>query len=199
MLNSTCGGDKQQQHGVVDHVTRLFARQNLNEVRIPLEKANALPPEERSYAFHDLHGVADHVQEDPETISRLLSEMDHQIASVPEHDAYTTAFSHSPEYVQGLRLRFLRKTDYKPLEAAESLALHFDLRQRFFGTDQLYRELTENDLKEEDIPYFKTGGVRLLQRRDRSGRAILVTFAGQSNYTPIDTLVSTFWKRPPLN
>eukprot|EP00934_Nitzschia_sp_Nitz4_P002970 Nitzschia sp. Nitz4//scaffold282_size24342//13522//15114//NITZ4_008355-RA/size24342-augustus-gene-0.16-mRNA-1//-1//CDS//3329545629//2960//frame0 len=170
----------------------LFARQNLSEVSIPLERTNDVPAGERSFAFDDLHGVATFQAESPRENALKLVEMDRilsNLSTVYDREAFDFAVSKQPEYVDGVRLRFLRKMDHNPSAAAERMMLTFQLRKEYFGWAQTTRDLTIQDLKEEDMPFLRRGMIQLLPERDRSGRAILVAFAGHSGQTPIDTLV----------
>lgn len=162
-----------------------------NPVQIPLERANELAPEERLRGLDDLHGVSTATPECPERILSQLDELEMEMIHLREpKGAYEQAKAMDFDYVQSLRLPFLRVASFDVAEAARRLAYHFECRQKYFGSDKLVGDLTYADLSPEDLSYYNTGFAQLLPDCDRSGRAIIVVFGRQSCVTPIETLVS---------
>jgi hypothetical protein len=81
-------------------------------------KPNKLSIEERSSALHGLHGVADPMEETPDMINAKIRELTDALHSpIPglgteDSMAYRKALELSPEYVEGLKVRFVRSTRY---------------------------------------------------------------------------------------
>lgn len=182
-FNMGCNGDKR--------VTSIpFALENGNHLRIPLERTNELAPEERIEGLNDLHGVSTTADETPEKIHVALEELEMGLSRLSDpKDAYERAKLMDMQYVQGLRIRFLRAAAFDVVEAAKRFAYHFECRQKYFGTQKLVGNLTFADLKPEEVPYFNTGLAQLLPEKDRSGRAIIVTNGRQYSTTPVDTII----------
>lgn len=163
-------------------------------VRIPLERVNELAPEERMGGFYDLHGVSTIPSESSETLQSLLQELDEAILGLTDEskDDYERAKALDLDYVQGLRIRFLRAASFNPVEAARNMLHHFKVRQQYFGEKCLVGNLTFASFKSEDLPFFSSGFAQLLSERDRSGRAIIAVYGRQYCVTPIETIVSGF-------
>eukprot|EP00934_Nitzschia_sp_Nitz4_P000806 Nitzschia sp. Nitz4//scaffold421_size8708//1956//3476//NITZ4_009119-RA/size8708-augustus-gene-0.2-mRNA-1//1//CDS//3329551565//806//frame0 len=166
------------------------ALEQTDRVLIPLERTNALDPQERNQGLDDLHGVSDSTKESPELMLRLLNEFDREMCVQQEStDAYKQALRMDETYVRSLRIRYLRVADLDAREATARMARHFEFRKKYFGADKLVGDLSLNDLPLEDIHYHKMGFAQVLSERDRSGRAILATCGKVSCEVPIETLV----------
>jgi len=154
-----------------NQLTRMFAQQNLHD--IPGQKMNQLTAQERSEAFYDLHGVsAPTVEETPELVAEKLDEIDLEMFLVDEHSAYNLALEMNSEYVQGLRLRFLRAENFNAARAARRMALNFELRLEYFGRETLGRDVLLSDFSEFDRSIMETGVIQICTGRDRVGRAV---------------------------
>ena len=104
----------------MDHVTRLFAQQNLHNV--PVERLNSIPADDRSVAFQDLHGASEPVVETPGMIAAKLKALDEYFASSSEGKSL---WAYRSEYVQRLRLRFLRASGFDVQATIERMRKYF--------------------------------------------------------------------------
>ena len=73
--------------------------------------------DERKQALHDLHGIAEIPQEDPEMVARALGALEEDIKNISEKAAYETALAMSPDYVRDpkFRLKFLKADNFDHL------------------------------------------------------------------------------------
>jgi len=76
-----------------------------------------------------------------------------------------------------LRLRFLRADRFDAPLAAVRFTKFFDKKLHLFGPDLLVREITQDDLNEEDMEALYGGMALDLPFRDRAGRLILFQLA----------------------
>jgi hypothetical protein len=129
---------------------------------------------ERESVFHDLHGVAEPIDEEPELIAKSLAELDVEIANTPNREAYEQAKRIDPQYVHNLefRLMFLRADRFDVKRTASRLVRHFATKLEMFGPESLAREIRYEDLNEGAVKSLKAGNLQLLPLRDRTGRAI---------------------------
>lgn len=173
---------------MIQNVSRLFARQNLHD--IPTQRLNDLSADERSKAMYDVHGVSGSLEETPDLLQERLHQMEETLSQMPQTDAYRLALEQNVEYVESLRLRFLRSENLVPDLAAKRIIKHFEAKQRLFGKASLGKELEFSDLSPEEQENFRLGYLQLLPSRDRRGRAIILIHGPtQLNY-PMEGTVS---------
>jgi hypothetical protein len=170
-----------------------------SNVDVLSSKLNKLSIEERSNALHDLHGVADQMEETPEMISAKIQEMTEALHAyslpdlqVEDSLAYRKALELSPEHVEGLKVRFLRAMRYNGQGAAAKMIRFFSRKIELFGEETLVRDLKFKDLNEEEQEALRNGLIQLLPQRDRAGRAIIFG-SGEVNamYPNTKSVVST--------
>ena len=161
-----------------------------------IQKLNQLSLEERNQALHDLHGVPKEIEETPEMIVQKLDEFSRCISEVKHlSESLVLAMDQSPRYVFSLRLAFLRAERFCVPRAVNRMSNHFESRGRLFGRESLFRPLRLDDLSSKDREYFEQGGVQILPRRDRSGRAIFFAIGRITSCYPAETTVSACRKR----
>jgi hypothetical protein len=133
-----------------------------------------LSMEERDEVLRDIHGVADHVDESPEFIARNLLELEHALEKIRRKDAFNLAKSISSEYVNNekFRLAFLRAGLFDVEKAADRMVRHFETKLDLFGPEVLARDITMDDLDEDDMICLRSRVTHVLPVRDSSGRAI---------------------------
>jgi hypothetical protein len=143
-------------------------------------KLNRMSLEERSNGLHDLHGVADIEEETTEMLRAKLNEMNQALAAAASHAsssrdvrAYQKAIAMRPEYVWRLKLPCLRAERYNSQEAARRLLRFFDRKLELFGEARLVRDITRDELNEDENDALEQGLFQVLPDRDRAGRAIL--------------------------
>eukprot|EP00339_Tiarina_fusa_P010040 CAMPEP_0117023476 /NCGR_PEP_ID=MMETSP0472-20121206/17520_1 /TAXON_ID=693140 ORGANISM="Tiarina fusus, Strain LIS" /NCGR_SAMPLE_ID=MMETSP0472 /ASSEMBLY_ACC=CAM_ASM_000603 /LENGTH=473 /DNA_ID=CAMNT_0004729611 /DNA_START=44 /DNA_END=1465 /DNA_ORIENTATION=+ len=139
--------------------------------------------EERSNALYDLHGVSDKQPETAEMIESHTEQMRSILSTISSQGgedslAYRKAKSANANYVDGLKLRFLRADGYNSREAAFRMLRFFERKSYLFGEDKLGREIELHDLSEEEVQALKEGLVQISPVRDQAGRAIIF-FHGQ--------------------
>ena len=103
------------------------------------------------------------------------------IFPLPDADtkAFRKALQSSSQYVDSLKISFLRAFDYKVEEAAIRLIAFFRQKMMLFGQDCLVDDITQEDLNEGAMAATRKGLVQILQR-DRSGRPVIYV-SGQVN------------------
>lgn len=149
-----------------------------------------MPHEERKKVLDDVHGVGELEVEDPDWIAGCLAELDAHLQAIKHETIYAVAEAMSRSYVssQSFRLMFLRADRYNPKDAAERLVRFLELKKKLFGVEKLCKDITMEDLDENDIDTLKTGCVQVSPLTDMSGRRIficlkkLAEFKAQENY-----------------
>jgi hypothetical protein len=159
-------------------------------------KLNDMSIEERSHGLDDLHGIPGLVRETPEMLKEKSQEMRHDLISAistrggEESLPYRSAVEMSPEYVNGLKICFLRAENYHSKLAANRMISFFDQKMRLFGKDKLVREIRLDDLGEDAREALQKGLIQALSLRDRAGRIILLAYGAVSSRYEIKSCVS---------
>jgi hypothetical protein len=160
-------------------------------------KLSNMSIEERSDGLNDLHGIADIRNETPEVLNQKSHEMSRAlltaIASLSVEDslAYREAVTMSPEYVDGLKIRFLRaEHGYDSQNAAHRMIKFFDHKKGLFGKDKLVQDITLQDLGAEATDALRRGLFQVLHQRDRAGRPIFYCQALVNMLFPMKACVS---------
>jgi hypothetical protein len=166
---------------------------------------NQLSMKEREDVIHDIHGVADIVQETPQLLQQSLEEMQQALdqmtsdssQQIPKHKkacaAYLLAKEQNHDYLQNPKLlvSFLRSESFDPQKAATRL-LHFVTEKLIlFGPEKVGRDILLSDLDSQDLKALESGFFQLLPARDRAGRAILCGIPALRNYQVTENLVRT--------
>ena len=149
---------------------RLFAKQNQHPTSS--KRLREISSHERVKAFDDVHGVPAVGDEPEDFVSKKLEELDIEMLLMDDGEQHRIALSQNEEYVQGLRIAFLRAEDFDVRRAANRMAHHFVTKQRLFGTEKLGKDLCMGDLNPKDHHILKTGYLQFIPRADRAGRAI---------------------------
>jgi hypothetical protein len=159
------------------------------------EELNKLTMKERDAVLHDLHGVADIVDEKPGFVSDRLSLLDAELSNIPNNSAYNQALEMSPDYVmdRSFRIMFLRADGFKPEPAARRMASFFVQKGKLFGHDKLTKKICLADLDEDAIDCLNTGYLQLLPARDRAGRAVCMGISKLRRYRTEMSMVSYYF------
>ncbi|KAL3937252.1 MAG: hypothetical protein SGBAC_007605 [Bacillariaceae sp.] len=130
--------------------------------------------------YSDIHGTSVDIEESSQLISTALRQMEENVSSIIEKQAYDLAKSVDPKYVESpqLRLIFLRGTGFKPKPAAEKLVRFFEIKREFFGSRKLVKDIRQSDLEERDIEYLYSGHIQWLPLKDSSGRLVTIMYPG---------------------
>jgi hypothetical protein len=169
-------------------------------VQILSSQLNELTIEERSSALHDIHGVSDEkLDETPNMIQDKVQQMTLALnLSISNQRAdnvwaYRKAMELSREYVEGLKIGFLRVMHYDSKEAAARMIRFFSRKMDLFGEETLVCDIEFKDLTEYEQEALRKGLVQLLPIRNRAGRPV-VFINGKVNalYPVTNTVVSVF-------
>lgn len=176
--NSNLIGDVQQNDKIIAHA--------LGQMSL----------EEREKVYHDIHGVADEIHEEPAFVAERLQEMRDalfQLKSQPSGWALQLAESIDPQYVNNTKflLAFLRCEGFVAIKAADRMARNLDWKFSLFGASKLCKDIELADLPEEDVLHLKKGYFQLLLERDRAGRAVYIFVHKGQVYSSPESFVST--------
>ncbi|CAJ1936553.1 unnamed protein product [Cylindrotheca closterium] len=149
-----------------------------------------LSVEERSKAMDDLHCVGEEIQETPEMIQKSLAEFQEAVKK-ERNPIYEMAFNQNRAYVEDptFRLRFLRAKLYNVREAVRKMMLLLECKAKFFGHDKVARDITLDDLSEEDKQLMLSGLYHIQDGRDQNGRLILHFFGKMLSRCRADNLI----------
>ncbi|CAJ1945301.1 unnamed protein product [Cylindrotheca closterium] len=136
-----------------------------------------------------LHGVANEVDLNENTINDLLLGLETHLNLMKEGTAYEAAERQDPSYVSNreLQLAFLRASHFEPKASAEKLMNFFRYKQGLFGAESLVRDITVQDLDQDDLSCLLEGYFQYSPFRDRSGRMIHLEFPGVRSKTAVRT------------
>ncbi|CAJ1936015.1 unnamed protein product [Cylindrotheca closterium] len=182
-------GDQQpsafQSHFMADRGGINSSRKNDNDVEASLVQGmKNLTFDQLQREQEDFHGVADygaaHREQDPKAIGELLQSLDAHLARIKPGTIYETACMKDPAYVSNrdFRMLFLKGNRYDPKSSAEQMIRYFDVKHNLFGDECLVRDITTQDLTEDDIASVMAGGVQMSSCTDSSGRLISWGFPG---------------------
>jgi hypothetical protein len=141
-----------------------------------VEEWTHLSLEARERAQEDVHCVPsdDVIEEEPDFVAKSIAQMNDEIGKKRKKFAYERALFLSPCYVndQDFSLMFLRSTDFQPRKAADCMLAFFELKLELFGIEKLAKQITLDDLSQEDLESLKSGASQFLLEKDRGGRAV---------------------------
>lgn len=149
---------------------------------------------EHERIMFDVHGIAQHDQQDPEDLDALLHQVEIALGTIRNKRAYDRAKYLDEEYVNGrsFRLMFLRCDRFDSVLAAQRIVRHFEVKQTLFGEGMLTRDIRLSDLSASDILALESGFIQVLPSRDVAGRPIFsVAPMYRPNSCSADTCVSS--------
>lgn len=152
--------------------------------RLIAKELSEMSIKERDLVLSDLHGLK---REDDNTTRELqnstlvrdaLKQLDYEISKLKKHrQAYDKALFLNPSYVmnQTFRLKFLRADRFNTVKAARRLIQHFDFKLELFGIEKLARDITFDDLNDDEQEIYLAGGFWPVHNAyDRTGRRIVL-------------------------
>ena len=140
------------------------------------QKMASLSMKDREDFLFDLHGVQKAVPETPEMIQTSLQQLDFEMEQVNSKEAYEMAKAMNPDYVDNLRIKFLRAQRFQVHKAALRFSRFFELKLKLFGREKLGRDILQDDLDEHTMKQLYSGENQLVRFRDAAGRAIGMFF-----------------------
>ena len=138
-------------------------------------KLAGLSMADREKVTYDIHGVADVVPEDSETVDGLLADLHRNLKTAEaRHELYRTAVQQNPNYVasRSFRLAFLRRENYDIDLATRRILEYFEMKQKLFGAELLGKQLQISDLDEDSQRCLHSGIGQILPLADRAGRPV---------------------------
>ena len=139
----------------------------------------------------DFHGVADSNKDDPKLIEELLKALDEHLNRIKPGTLYEKAEAMDRDYVSNrdFRMLFLKGNRYDAKAAAEQMIRFFKVKHNLFGDEYLVRDITTQDLVEDDVKSIMAGGVQLSRLTDSSGRLISFCFPGIRADVPLKNIL----------
>lgn len=135
-----------------------------------------LSMQERDEMLQDIHGVSDVQKEDPAFVQRCFDDLDEAMALIPVMDklAYLQAKDLDESYTcnEDFLLMFLRANSFNIKSSASRIVSFFETKLTLFGPERLAKDITYDDLDEDDMQCLESGYAQILSGRDRAGRAI---------------------------
>lgn len=153
---------------------------------------NQLSNQEREAAFGDLHAITSVEEESAATIAKLIGEVKSEIAKTREKSAYNKALFLSPHSVNDsdfIRM-FLRAEQYNPRLAANRMVAYFQHKLELFGIEKLCKDITLEDLDDDDKASLSTGSVQILPQKDSAGRTVIFSAQRLKNFKTVTNQVS---------
>jgi hypothetical protein len=179
--------------------------QHVPELKLAQEELDALyardmyklSTTQRDAVLHDIHGIADVVDETPEFVQekrRLLKEALGALTRKKTCFAYQQAQRDDPSYVssESFELMFLRAFKWDAKQSAKKLVNFLEAKLDLFGPTVASREIRITDLSKEDKKSLDSGFFQLLPVRDVTGRAIICGMPMLRNYRDLKNLVRSF-------
>ena len=133
-----------------------------------------LSVQERSKALDELHCVGEELKETPEMIQQCLEEFDRVLLG-KNATIYNWAARQNRSYVEDadFRLRFLRANDHNVNQSVNQMIGFLSCKETYFGRDKVARDITLDDLDEEDVEVLLSGLYHIQDGTDRNGRMVV--------------------------
>ena len=167
--------------------------QKLQEIDDMLSHAmKALTFEKQREQLEIIHGVGKKVTEEETFIEESFQQLESHLAKIKSRSMYEIAEQMDPVYVRAraCRLMFLRGNRYDIKDTAENMLRFFEMKHQLFGVRKLVKDITLEDLDEDDIAAMK-GGFFQLAGKDSAGRVIVATFPGLRGYMTLQNELRT--------
>jgi hypothetical protein len=139
----------------------------------------------------DLTGILG-VHEKPRTIIQremqpLLHMLNLRLCTIKRGTVYEIAETLDSSYVSDpdFRLMFLRANDLQPEPAARQMIKFFDVKLKLFGKDKLIKDITLNDLDDDDKATLRNGSLQVRQS-DVTSTTIVTELPGLRSFKTIE-------------
>ena len=175
------GNTSQSYDGNPSHRRRNSSPGKFNELKqtedLLASELNKLSVHERTEALDDVHCVAEGLKETPEMIEKSLYEFETAVQR-SRSSIYDLAWNQNRAFVEDhtFRLKFLRANMHDANKSVRQMMRFLEQKAMYFGDEKVAREITLDDLDEEDMEVLLSGLWHLQEERDHSGRAILHMF-----------------------
>ena len=161
------------------------------------KELNQLSSTERDQLIEEIHGVAGiKIEEGSDDlkdarIEQLEVELK-KLTTYETHVHYDRACFLAPHLVKHreFRLKFLRADGFNAKKAARRMTNYFQSKVELFGEEKLLKDITLDDLDEDDLATLMTGGYMILPTKDQSGRTLIYISQRHLKYKSWQSLVS---------
>lgn len=171
-------GSQQQQHGTNRRNDNHDRQDEMKQTEDLLaSELNKLSVQERAKAFADVHCVGEELQETPEMITKSLAEFE-ELVQRDRNSVYEMAMTQNGAYVRDptFRLNFLRANLHNVGKSVRQMMKFLQHKATYFGNDTVARDITLDDLNEEDKRLLWSGLYHIQEDKDRNGRVIIHWF-----------------------
>jgi hypothetical protein len=136
--------------------------------------------DERKSEQEDPRGVSETIAEDHGQVEKSLRKLNYHLDRIKRGSAYEIAEGMDLSYVtdRDFRIMFLRGNRYDVKSSAEQMIKFFTEKLPLFGKEKLVKDITMNDLDEDDRTFLQTGSIQILPFPDRAKRLIICQIAG---------------------
>jgi hypothetical protein len=124
--------------------------------------------------------------------AQSLLQLPEELLKIVDKPAFDLARLISPRFVEqdSFLLRFLIADNFDAKAAAARLVKHFQKKNELYGREKLGSSIQLRDLNIDDQIALASGGIQLLQVKDREGRPILLTSFSKMKYKEPSNMVS---------
>mmetsp|Transcript_1713 Transcript_1713/g.3719 ORF Transcript_1713/g.3719 Transcript_1713/m.3719 type:complete len:223 (-) Transcript_1713:961-1629(-) len=149
-----------------------------------------LTVQQRAEAFDDVHCVGEELEETPEMIQKSLADFEEAVQK-EQNPIYEMAMNQNRSYVEDpiFRLKFLRAKLYDVGEAVRNMFIFLQVKAKYFGHDKIARDISLDDLHEEEKKLMLSGLFHIQDGRDPKGRVIVHLFGKMLSRCSADVLV----------
>jgi len=179
---SLCSSFSFPSHTISSRQIELTGNDKKQEEQVDSLLASALSSlsfVERQKQQEILHGVATEIPETEAMLKEAFETFEYHLQKVKRGSAYETAESLDFHYVsdRAFRLMFLRGNQFDAKAAAGQMIRFFDMKLNIFGREKLVKDITMNDLSEDDKASLRTGAFQLIGT-DQAGRIVWLNLPG---------------------
>ncbi|CAJ1932776.1 unnamed protein product [Cylindrotheca closterium] len=152
------------------------------------EGMNALSFAEREEQQEVLHGVEKAIAEEDDFIETALKDLEEHLTRMKHGTVYEIAERMDSTYVhaRAFRVTFLRGKRYDAKASAKQMLSFFEVKQQLFGNANLAKDITIDDLDENDREALKVGSIQLAGK-DTSNRQVVLQLPGLKNFRNIQS------------
>ncbi|CAJ1946595.1 unnamed protein product [Cylindrotheca closterium] len=157
---------------------------------IVASELSKLSVQERAQAFDDIHCVGEEMKETPEMVRISLAEFE-EIVKKEHNIFYEIAMTQDRTYVEdpSFRLKFLRANIHHVGKSVRQMMNFLQHKAAYFGNDKIAREITLDDLNEEDKACLLSGFCYIQEGRDRAGRTVIHWFGSMLGRFKAENLI----------
>ena len=119
-------------------------------------------------------GIGHGITESEELITESFEELEYELVQISHNTAYQRALQDNPSYVKDTRLRlaFLRADNFDARKGARRMIRFLEEKLRLFGPHCLTRNITLDDLTDDDKIVLNSGNLQASSGKDRCGRHV---------------------------